>query len=410
MMLWILLKVNLADFSENKRIPNNYKSSVERLGFFCLHECFTHYTFYCILADMKIYVLFFLSFVPCLIYAQTTLPLSSLENEINESSGLIYLNNTLITHNDSDQLPNLYEVDPTTGNVTRTVHVANAQNKDWEDIATDDTYIYIGDFGNNQGNRTDLKIYRIGIDTYLNTPNDTVYADSILFNYADQTDFSTSNFTTPYDAEALICFRDSLFIFTKNWSNSTTAIYSIPKTPGSYSSIKQDSINTGFLVTGADYDTLNQKIALIGYGFNSATLLEIGNITGKISAATISSFAINCSESYQVEGVAYSNNNCLHISAEQHSSGAAILYELCTPNLYLLELQAKQVLVYPNPVSECLHISLSEKDHYTVTSSFGSQIYSGKEPNLDVRNLSPGVYFIHILGAESNKNYQFIKK
>ena len=74
--------------------------------------------------------------------------------EVIETSGLLFLNGKLITHNDSGDDSNLYEIDTITGNITRTVSVSNATNIDWEDIAQDDTYIYIGDFGNNNGTRT----------------------------------------------------------------------------------------------------------------------------------------------------------------------------------------------------------------------------------------------------------------
>ena len=39
--------------------------------------------------------------------------------------------------------------------------VNKEENVDWEDITQDETHIYIADFGNNNGNRTDLKIYKI---------------------------------------------------------------------------------------------------------------------------------------------------------------------------------------------------------------------------------------------------------
>ena len=55
----------------------------------------------------------------------------------------------------------LYELNVTNGNVSRTVTIQNAANVDWEDICTDDDYIYIGDFGNNSGNRTNLRIYKV---------------------------------------------------------------------------------------------------------------------------------------------------------------------------------------------------------------------------------------------------------
>ncbi|MGB0932961.1 MAG: T9SS type A sorting domain-containing protein [Lishizhenia sp.] len=357
--------------------------------------------------------LLFSLFIGCtnFILSQGTTLISNLTNPISESSGLLYLNNKLITHNDSGDTPDLYEFDPFSGNINRKVHIANAQNIDWEDLAKDENYIYIADFGNNQGNRTDLKVYRVAISDYLNTVTDTVYADSITFSYADQTDFSTTNFSTQYDAEALICFRDSLFIFTKNWNNSTTSIYALPKTIGNHSITKQDSLNTGFLVTGADYDTVQQKIALIGYGFNSATVLEISSISGKISNANLNAFALNCTESYQVEGVIYTENNCLSISAEQHSSGAASLYEYCLPTASAVNYNQRKFKVYPNPTKKWLNLELEKDEIAKIVNLEGKIVIISKKEKIDISNLDPGNYQLIILSnnGKHRKGVTFIK-
>ena len=149
--------------------------------------------------------------------------LTILQDSIKETSGLIYLNQKLITLNDTGE-PALYEIDSISGEVFRKVIISNATNYDWEDICYDSTYIYIGDFGN-VGSRTDLKIYRLSISSYLTTLNDTVTVDTIQFSYSDQTDFTPAQFTTNYDAEALISYNDSLYIFTKNWGNYWQVTY-----------------------------------------------------------------------------------------------------------------------------------------------------------------------------------------
>ena len=82
----------------------------------------------------------------------------ALPGSLNESSGAIFFNNRLITHNDSGGEAKLYELDTISGIIEREVTILNATNVDWEDITQDETSIYIGDFGNNNGNRTDLKI------------------------------------------------------------------------------------------------------------------------------------------------------------------------------------------------------------------------------------------------------------
>jgi hypothetical protein len=54
---------------------------------------------------------------------------------------LVFFLVPLVTHNDSGNQANLYEIDASTGIVIRTVCITNATNVDWEDIAQDASYI-----------------------------------------------------------------------------------------------------------------------------------------------------------------------------------------------------------------------------------------------------------------------------
>src|SRR5699024_11803089 len=104
-----------------------------------------------------------------------------LPKAVKESSGAIFFNDKLISHNDSSYKNRLYEVDTITGKVTRTITVTNAKNVDWEAMAHDESFIYVGDIGNNSGVRTDLKIYKIAKIDYLDSTE--VTAEIINFNY-----------------------------------------------------------------------------------------------------------------------------------------------------------------------------------------------------------------------------------
>ena len=121
--------------------------------------------------------------------AQTITVVSTLESTVEETSGLIYLDGRMITHNDSGGEAALYEIDPASGNVVRTVEIQGATNRDWEDIASDESYIYIGDFGNNSGTRRDLGVYKVSIADYLGN-DDLAVAERIDFSYEDQSDFT----------------------------------------------------------------------------------------------------------------------------------------------------------------------------------------------------------------------------
>ena len=128
-----------------------------------------------------------------------------LPKKVNETSGLIFYNNQIITHNDSGGKPKLYVLDTLNGRVVRTVTVLNAVNEDWEEIAQDNDDIYIGDFGNNRGSRRDLKIYKISKTDFLQ--NDTISAKTIDFSLSDQVNFDASK-KNNFDIEAVVAVDD----------------------------------------------------------------------------------------------------------------------------------------------------------------------------------------------------------
>lgn len=68
---------------------------------------------------MRFYSLLFLLliFSPTVMKSQIISPISELPDEINETSGLIFLENKIITHNDSGNEPILYEIDSINGQI-----------------------------------------------------------------------------------------------------------------------------------------------------------------------------------------------------------------------------------------------------------------------------------------------------
>lgn len=202
------------------------------------------------------------------VYSQPQLSLlGALPQEIQETSGLIYYNNKVYTHNDSGGDALLYEVDTLNLNISRTIQVNNAENVDWEDLARDDNYLYIADIGNNLGNRRDLTIYRVLL-TELDTEN-TVTAESIRFSFADQTVFDSGT-NSDWDAEALISYGNELVIFTKQWQSLGTVAYTVPKTPGDYIAQRAGTNPVNGLVTGGTYNEQSGIVYLVGY----STLLQ----------------------------------------------------------------------------------------------------------------------------------------
>lgn len=135
----------------------------------------------------------------------------NLPSDVQENSGLLFINNKIVTHNDSGGEAKLYEIDNVSGLITRTIPITNATNVDWEDITEDDTHIYIGNIWNNNGTRTDLTIYKVLKSDYLNS--NSVTAEIITFSYEDQSDFTSKPNNNNFDAEAISIYQNNIVIF-----------------------------------------------------------------------------------------------------------------------------------------------------------------------------------------------------
>ncbi len=210
-------------------------------------------------------------------------------------------------------------------------------NRDWEAIIRDDERVYIGDFGNNRGNRRDLKIYRIcNIDSAVFTEDwkcnvseinkrgirNTSLVDSIEFAFEDQLDFQP-RFRHNFDCESMLVQDDSIWLFTKNWKNFKSNVYVLLNSPGKQVARKVASINTRCLITDACWH--NREVLLVGYSvFGNQYILNLDwNRKRVLSRRKIGI------KPAQVEGVAL---NLLHdkvfIATEKRKTQRAAIIEL----------------------------------------------------------------------------------
>ena len=336
-----------------------------------------------------------------------------LDNNVKETSGLLVLNNKIITHNDSGDDPKLYELHAGTGVIEREITISNASHIDWEDITMDDEYIYVGDIGNNNGNRTDLKIYKIDKDDF--TSSISVAAEIINFSYEDQTDFTSLPNANNFDAEALTIFDDSLIIFTKNWQNFQTNVYQISKTPGTHSATRISKGNVQGLITGATVSSENPDLFFLsGYDAslvpflivipeNRAPGTDIFN-----NGFTKVSLENDLEEGSQVEGISSYALNKLYISREKFQgnlNGSSIerdpkLYEITEQFSSLLNTTSvhKLEVSINNPVGDEIRIqsNLSIKQ-VRLFSILGKQVSLEFDTNkIMVNHLKKGLYILTI--------------
>jgi len=191
------------------------------------------------------------------------LPLVQLPQEMLEISGMIYNNNhTIYAHNDSGNPSTIYEISLDEQKVLRTVDISNAENLDWEEIAEDNDFIYVGDFGNNLGARNNLVIYKINKNEVAT--QDSVVAQIISFYYPEQINFSPRD-QHNFDCEAMVVFDDELFLFSKNRVDQQTQWYSLPKIGGEYAAELKGVFDTKGLITAGTISESEDVIALLGY-------------------------------------------------------------------------------------------------------------------------------------------------
>ena len=346
-----------------------------------------------------VFLAFFFTFLS--IDAQDLRTLSILENAIEETSGLIYFDGRTITHNDSGGGAILFEVNETNGQVTRQVAIANAANRDWVDIEQDESYIYIGDFGNNNGNRRDLRIFRISKSDYLDG-DDTATAEVIEFIYEDQTDFTSSNMNTNFDAEGLIAYEDFLYVFTKNWIDGRTNIYRLSKNPGSQTAIRVDDFNSEGLVTGATYNSISDRVILVGYSGISPFLTQLSGFSnGKFSNGSIlrTDLDVPAGISVQIEAIAFENGTRHLLTSESNFLGDAGLMDISLSTLSTENLDALATLIYPNPAREKLWIAVEPPLKRIEIYDFSGKLVLEKKIDTDsvsLDELPKGSYLIRL--------------
>jgi len=256
----------------------------------------------------------------------------ALDTLLSSSSGLCYTNNKLFTFNDSGNAADLYQIDSATGKIKQIIHITNYPNIDWEDITADETYIYIGDFGNNKGNRKNLRVLKIRKqDINTNAFEINVSANAISFNYADQKTFSI-NKNNNYDCEAMISVDSCLYIFTKNRGDEKTRLYKLSKIQNFQSISPIRIYDCKGKITGADYNPTTKEVVLIGYENQkqNAFLLFLSKyknnkfFNGSIKRVTIG----KANKDWQTEGICYVSPQHLLLSCETSKTNNAGLYSI----------------------------------------------------------------------------------
>ena len=199
------------------------------------------------------------------------------DKSVSESSGLVASHSTpgaYWTHNDSGDGPFIYAFD-THGDSLGVFRVTGAQARDWEDISIgpgpqcDRPYLYIGDIGDNDQQRSQVVVYRVA-EPLLNNqrstssrPGVTEPAEAIRLQYPDG----------KHDAEALLVHPTSgnIYIVIKVvLANPAVYEAAAPLTPGKLITMRRigevrvPSVFGG-VITGGGISPDGRRVALCDY-------------------------------------------------------------------------------------------------------------------------------------------------
>lgn len=357
----------------------------------------------------------------CTYASASVAPIATVElpAEVHETSGLILTNDALYTHNDNTDV-NLYKLDSSNGAILEAFPVTGAFNQDWEEIAQDGDYFYIGDFGNNvSGNRTNLNILKVNKQSLV---EGSLQIETISFSYSDQTDFtSKNNNSTDFDCEAMIISQDSIYLFTKQWISKKTSVYVLPKTQGNYIAKLKATYDVNGLITGATYLEDKRLIVLCGYSsFVTPFFYLLYDFKGqdfffgnkrKISTGGMSF--------HQAEGIATANGLSYFVSNEHLAQQPFVnviqklhhfdLSQFLANYLENLSLATSQnelrnlIRVYPNPTRDIVYIDADNSFRglrYTFFDLNGREALSGvitsSTNRIDISRLAAGIYTIKL--------------
>lgn len=359
--------------------------------------------------------------------AQTLTPrlIHSVPLILSESSGVTtHSANNVWSHNDANNNPELYLFD-TLGNLLRTLFITNAVNTDWEEICKDaNGDLYIGDFGNNLNNRTDLKILIVPNPSVI--IGDSVASQIIYFSYPDQAAFPPHDSLKNFDMEAMFWLNDSLHLFSKNRTvpyNGYTKMYKLPALPGTYVAQLTDSFYTGVgnlinnSITSATISSSGDKMLLIS---NTHGWLFSGFAGNNFFTGNVFDFSFGGTQS-QKEGATFINNNEVYFTDEKLLSIGGNLYgydfSTVVGSEYLPQIM-NEFKVSPNPSGNTLRISFkfpfTKISALKILNSKGEEVF--KLGNIDMndaffyevnsRSFLNGVYFVQLF---TSKGY-FLKR
>lgn len=251
-----------------------------------------------------------------------------LDAKVNETSGLIFFDNSFWTINDSGNENILYRIDAKTGSVSAEIKITGSQNIDWEELSQDQDYVYIADIGDNSLKRDEKQIYKVRKSDILQIKGSgDVNSEVIRFSYPE-----VEGKPGHYDAEALFAYKGELHLFTKDLFE--TNHFTLATQPGTSTARFIEKYKSEGMVTGAAFDASDNTLILVGYmGFGDRLLwaFKTSDDNHFFSLAAKSFTMGSVTETGQVEAVCLSPERKLYLTNESFGTVKQQLWTVSYP-------------------------------------------------------------------------------
>lgn len=346
----------------------------------------------------------------------------TLDPLLDNTSSLFYWEGDLWTCNDHGEVV-FHALDTTTGAILRSV-ATGVMPSDMEEVAQDDAYFYLGDFGNNHELlRTDLRVLRFLKSDLL---AGRIRPDTIAFVYEgyDPSVVKGKGLpTTDFDCEAMVAGTDSLYLFSKQWGSYQTVCYTLPKQPGTYTAYGRDTLDVQGMVTGAcllpgagmlvlcGYNVICQPFVWLLYGYEDNRFLGGGQLRIDLDNGI----------GLQVESIATADGRRFFLTNEHFSRVGFerpaqlmsldltdIITQLAVSDtggvgLPVLE-EAEQWGLQPNPTTGVVEIDREGVELVEVMDAAGRLMMSSQRGRqVDISGLPGGAYVVCVTFADGSR-------
>ena len=252
---------------------------------------------------------------------------ATLPHELKETSALTYYRGLLWTVVDSDSTT-IFGINPKTGRIDKQVSITNAKPRDWEAITQDKNAIYVGDVGNNRGDRGFVVIYRVDKSAMrcLDHADSCQVASQPFTAYFPKFKPAKIHYLHPYDIEAMTIHDSTITLYNKNWTDRTKTLRYVFSIKDNNPALEQlPAIPIPMIAT--DVSKYDDQLWILGYQLDEhgkqPYLTQFKQRKGKFDLINTWKLDLHA----QIEGLAVVSEKEIYFTCEKDKTHKAALFK-----------------------------------------------------------------------------------